>query len=37
MRGRLASAEPGELDPGALRRALAGLSEGDQELQNLVA
>ena len=40
MRGRLTSAdpgEPGELDPGALRRALAGLSEGDQELLKLVA
>jgi RNA polymerase sigma-70 factor (ECF subfamily) len=40
MRGRLTSAEPGEpgeLDPGTLRRALAGLSEGDQELLKLVA
>jgi RNA polymerase sigma factor (sigma-70 family) len=40
MHGRLTSAEPGEpgeLDPGALRRALAGLSEGDQELLKLVA
>ena len=40
MRGRLTSAEPGEpgeLDPGALRRALAGLSEADQELLKLVA
>ena len=40
MRGRLTPAqpgEPGELDPGALRRALAGLSDTDQELLKLVA